>query len=338
MAAQTEVISAGSKAAAPAGGEGRVGVQSVSVVVPVYNGEATIADLVSRCDAVLAGLGVEHEIVLVNDGSADGSWEKIKALAKEHPWVRGIDLLRNTGQHAALLAGIRSARFEAIVTIDDDLQNPPEEMPKLLAALDEDCDVVYGTPIDKRHGWFRNLGARIVARVLLRMGGKSAPMVSAYRAFRTDLRLAFAEYHGPEVSIDGILSWGTTRFRAVPVRHEDRAHGESNYNFWRLLRHALTMITAFSTKPLRFATLVGFAATLFGFGMFLYVLVRYFTEGNSVPGFAFLASLVSILAGAQLFTIGVIGEYLAHVHVRVMERPTYTIREEVGRQPERPGP
>jgi glycosyltransferase involved in cell wall biosynthesis len=304
---------------------------SVSVVVPVYNGAPTLRELVRRCNRTLSALGCDHEMILVNDASQDRSWDEINSLSNEFSEVRGIDLLRNSGQHNALLAGIRGAQGDVIVTLDDDLQNPPEEIPKLLDALAE-YDVVYGTPIDKRHGRFRNLAARLVAASLFRMGGSSAPIVSPYRAFRTELRLAFADFRGSEVSIDGILTWGTDRFGAVPVEHLDRTHGESNYDFWKLLRHALTMITAFSTKPLRFATLVGFTATLFGFGILIYVLVLRIVGGTSVPGFAFLASLISILAGAQLFTIGVIGEYLARVHTRVMERPTYTVREQVGEQ------
>jgi undecaprenyl-phosphate 4-deoxy-4-formamido-L-arabinose transferase len=300
---------------------------SISVVVPVYNGEGTIQALVERCLEVLDELGSSSEIVLVNDGSRDRSWEAIASLAREHPQVRGIDLLRNYGQHSALLAGIRAATGEVVVTMDDDLQNPPEEMPKLLRALQAtDVDVVYGKPIDKRHGRARNFAGRMVGRVLLQLGGANAGMLSSYRAFHTELRAAFADYRGPDVSIDGMLGWGTERFGSVDVRHEPRAAGASNYGFWRLLRHALTEITAFSTKPLRFATMVGFLATLLGMVLLAYVLVRYFTEGAEVPGFAFLASLVSVLAGAQLFTIGVIGEYLARVHVRVMERPSYTVR------------
>jgi undecaprenyl-phosphate 4-deoxy-4-formamido-L-arabinose transferase len=311
-------------------------VPSISVVVPVFNGEATIATLVHRSRAVLEELGGPWEIVLVNDGSEDRSWETITSLAAEDRRVRGIELLRNYGQHSALLAGIRAASGEVIVTIDDDLQNPPEEMPKLLEELEEGrFDVVYGVPIEKQHGRLRNFAARLVARAILRIGGDSAAMVSAYRAFRADLRIAFADYRGPDVSIDGLLTWGTERFGSVEVRHEPRAAGSSNYGFFKLLGHALTSITAFSTKPLRFATMVGFAATVLGMILLGYVLVRYFAEGAKVPGFAFLASLISVLAGAQLFTIGVIGEYLARVHVRVMERPSYTIRSEApGREAE----
>jgi undecaprenyl-phosphate 4-deoxy-4-formamido-L-arabinose transferase len=266
------------------------------------------------------------EFVLVNDGSADASWDRIEELCASIPGVRGIDLSRNFGQHNALLAGIRQARHEVIVTMDDDLQNPPEEVPKLLLPLNEGCDVVYGTPVEKQQGVGRRLATRVVVHALGWLGGKTAPMVSSFRAFRTELRQGFDDYTGPDVSIDGLLTWRTERFCSVPVIHNPRTQGQSNYSLTALVKHALTMITAFSTRPLRIATTLGFFVTLFGAGVFLFVVVRLVIVGHSVPGFPFLASIISIFAGAQLFSLGVIGEYLARLHVRVMARPSYAIR------------
>jgi glycosyltransferase involved in cell wall biosynthesis/ribosomal protein S18 acetylase RimI-like enzyme len=311
----------------------------VSVVVPVFNGAETVAEVVERTREALAACSSRHEIVLVNDGSGDDSWERIAALSAAAD-VRGIDLARNYGQHNALLAGIRAARCELIVTIDDDLQNPPEEIPRLLEAIRNDCDVVYGVPAAKQQDLGRRVATQLVVRALGLLGGRTAPMVSAFRAFRADLREGFAAYTGPDVSIDGLLTWRTDRFRSVRVRHDRRRRGESNYSTVKLVRHALTMITAFSTRPLRIATSLGFLAILFGIAVFAYVLIRFFTEGDGVPGFPFLASIISIFAGAQLFAIGVIGEYLARMHVRVMSRPSYSVRAEVGPggpSPRRPG-
>lgn len=302
---------------------------AVSVVVPVYNGTATLAELVRQLDEALSDH--PHEILLVNDGSSDGSWEQIEELARLHEHVRGIDLLRNYGQHNALLAGVRAARFPVVVTLDDDLQNPPAEIPKLLAALAEGNDVVYGSADDPQHGFARNLATRL-AKLALRpaIGSEIARHASAFRAFRTDLRDAFADFRGPDVSLDVLLSWGTKRFGAVPVAHHRRAGGRSNYTFGKLAGHALTVLTGFSTRPLRIASLVGLSFTLFGLAVLVLVLVRYFVEGDQVPGFPFLASLVAILSGVQLLTLGVIGEYLARVHLRVLDRPPYAIREEIG--------
>jgi glycosyltransferase involved in cell wall biosynthesis/ribosomal protein S18 acetylase RimI-like enzyme len=302
---------------------------SVSVVVPVFNGSETLTELVQRINDALRDCTVRHEIILVNDASADRSWATIEGLVASDASVRGLDLTRNYGQHNALLAGIREARCEVIVTIDDDLQNPPEEIPLLLQALTPTWDVVYGKPIVKRHGFGRRMATRLVVRALGALGGKTAPMVSAFRAFRTELRDGFADYVGPDVSIDGLLTWQTDRFRSVQVRHDARVHGASNYSLRKLVRHALTMITAFSTRPLRIATTMGFFVILFGVAVFVYVMAVLVIEGHSVPGFPFLASIISIFSGAQLFAIGVIGEYLARVHVRVMSRPSYSVRTKI---------
>jgi undecaprenyl-phosphate 4-deoxy-4-formamido-L-arabinose transferase len=306
-------------------------VTSISVVVPVYEGAATLPALAERLTAVLEQVADEWEVVLVNDGSRDGSWTQIGALAARDARFRGLDLMRNYGQHNALLAGIRAARHPVLVTLDDDLQNPPEEIPKLLAALAEGNDVVYGSADMPGFGVWRR-AATAVTKLALRsvIGSDVAGKVSAYRAFRTDLRDAFADYAGAYVSIDVLLSWGTTRFAAVPVRHDTRAAGRSSYTFGRLATHALNVLTGFSTRPLRIASLVGLAFTGLGVALLVVVVVRYFVDGNVVPGFPFLASMIAIFSGVQLLTLGIIGEYLARMHVRVMDRPAYTVREEVG--------
>jgi glycosyltransferase involved in cell wall biosynthesis len=303
---------------------------ALSVVVPVYNGAATLSELVGRVEEALAGRA--FELVLVNDGSADDSWKRIGELAHEHAHVRGLDLMRNYGQHNALLAGIRAARGAVVVTIDDDLQNPPEEIPKLLERLGEgDADVVYGTAAEQHYGVWRGLGTRL-SKLALRVaiGSDVAGRVSAFRAFRTDLRTAFAGFEAPYVSIDVLLNWGAARYAFVEVEHRARDVGRSTYSFGRLATHALNVLTGFSTRPLRWASLLGLAFTLFGVAILVLVVVRYFVEGDTVPGFPFLASIIAIFSGVQLLTLGVIGEYLARMHGRVMDRPAYAVREEVG--------
>jgi undecaprenyl-phosphate 4-deoxy-4-formamido-L-arabinose transferase len=302
-------------------------VAGLSVVVPVYRSEESLPLLVDRLIAVLEARAAPFEILLVNDGSPDGSWEVIRRMATERPVVQGINLMRNYGQHNALLCGIRRARFGLVVTLDDDLQHPPEEIPKLLARLGEGYDVVYGTPEQEQHGLCRDLASQITKWALQSaMGAHIARKVSAFRALRTQLRDAFADYHGSNVSLDVLLSWSTTRFAAVPVQHAPRTLGVSNYTFRKLMIHALNMVTGFSTMPLRLGTLLGFAFTLFGIGVLIFVLARYMFEGSNIPGFPFLASIIAIFSGAQLFTLGMIGEYLGRMHYRIMDRPTYTVR------------
>ncbi|MGK2857231.1 MAG: glycosyltransferase family 2 protein [Thermoanaerobaculia bacterium] len=299
----------------------------VTVLIPVFNGEQTIGEVVSRTAAVLESEGLSFELVLVDDRSRDDSWRVIEALAAADPRIVPIRLMRNFGQHAALLAGIRLARGERIVTMDDDLQHPPEELPKLFEEMQRTgADVVYGTPDRMQQGLFRNLASWLIKLALGGgMRGDAARHVSALRLFRTCLRDAFARYNSPFVSIDVLLSWGAARSSWVRVRHLPRAAGASNYTFTALIGHALTMLTGFSTVPLRFASIVGFCFTLLGMIVLAYVLVIYLVHGRAVPGFAFLASIITIFGGTQLFALGIIGEYLARVHLRLMGKPPYVV-------------
>jgi hypothetical protein len=187
---------------------------------------------------------------------------------------------------------------------------------------------VYGTPEQEQHGLGRDL-ASLATKMALRniMGADIASQVSAFRGFRRHVTNAFRQYEGSFVSIDVLLTWGTNRFSATKVRHELRRLGTSGYTFRKLVTHAMNMMTGFSTVPLQFASIVGFCFTLFGVGVLGYVIARFFISGDKVPGFPFLASIVSIFSGAQLFALGIIGEYLARMHFRMMDRPSYAVRE-----------
>lgn len=305
----------------------RLSIDSLSVVIPVYNSGAGLPALIERLQPALGQMVSRVEVLLVNDGSRDESWAMICRLADEHEWVRGINLMRNYGQHNALLCGIRAARYDVIVTMDDDLQHPPEEMHKLLDKLSEGYDVVYGTPLKEQHGLWRDLASQITKLTLQSaMGADIARDVSAFRALRTKVRDAFLSYQSPFVSIDVLLTWGTTSFTAVPVRHEARAVGVSNYTLRKLITHAVNMMTGFSTIPLQLASLIGFGFTLFGIAVLAWVLGAYLVYGDKVPGFPFLASIIAIFSGAQLFALGIIGEYISRIHFRTMDRPAYTVR------------
>ena len=298
---------------------------SISVVIPVFNARETLAPLAAEIRSALEGNA--FEVILVNDGSRDGSWDVIERLAAEYVWIRGLDLMRNYGQHNAVLCGIRAARHEVIATIDDDLQNPAAEIFNLVRKLEEGYDVVYGTPRKETHGFLRDLASR-VTKVTLQgaMGAETARNISAFRVFRTNLREAFESYSSPFVSIDVLLTWATQRFASVCVENRPRTIGVSNYTIRKLLVHALNMATGFSIVPLQIASFLGFAFTVFGFAVLAYVLARYFIQGTNVPGFAFLASVIAIFSGAQLFALGIIGEYIARMHMRTMNRPSYAVR------------
>lgn len=266
-------------------------------------------------------------MILVNDGSRDASWEVITQLARTDPCVRGINLLRNSGQQNALLAGIRDARYNIVVTMDDDLQHPPDQIPLLLDKLAEGFDVVYGAALVTRQSLWRRVTTRM-ARVILRLstGVDTAASGSAFRAFRTQLRDAFANYASPFVVIDVLLTWGTMRFAATPVRHDARKVGKSNYNFFKLLLLAFDVTTSFSVWPLRVASVLGFLVTLAGLALLAFVLLDYLIDRQNLSVFRFFGAIIALFSGAQLFGLGIIGEYLARVHFRVMARPPYVVR------------
>lgn len=302
--------------------------EGISAVIPVHRSEASLPLLLPRLTAALDQLVPAHEIILVDDGSPDASWAIIAGAAHADPRIRGIRLMRNFGQHNALLVGIRNARYRYIVTLDDDLQNPPEEISHLLGRLTDDVDVVYGTPSSEQHSIWRSAASRVTKYALEEaMGATAARSVSAFRLFRTSLRLAFDRYQSPDISIDVLLTWATTRFATVTVQQAPRADGRSNYTFGRLVHHALNMMTGFTTRPLRIASLIGFAFTIFGAGVFIVVVVRSLVGGGAVPGFPFLASIIAIFSGVQLLILGIMGEYVARMHLRLLERPTYVVAE-----------
>jgi undecaprenyl-phosphate 4-deoxy-4-formamido-L-arabinose transferase len=290
----------------------------------VFGGGEDLDDLVTRLAAALGRIGAEWELILVNDGSPRSTWQKIRLLAAR-PNVRGINLRRNFGQQNALLAGIRVSTGDVVVTMDDDLQHPPEEIPHLLERLNG-AELVYGTPAGRVRGWRRNLAAVLTKAALASvLGAVHARDIAAFRAFRGSLRPVFANYSSPNVSVDVLLSWATSSIAAVPVRYEPRRRGQSGYRIWPLATLAINMVTGFSVWPLRLASVIGLGVAAFGALVLAFVLFRYLTAAATVPGFAFLASLSAIFAGAQLFGIGIIGEYLARMYFRTMDKPAYVV-------------
>ena len=297
---------------------------SLSIVIPVYNSEESLPILAERLSQVIPQLTDKFEVILVNDSSRDNSWQVIEKLSGQYEWLRGICLMRNYGQHNAILCGIREAKNEIIVTMDDDLQHPPEEIKKLLEKINEGYDVVYGTPEKENHGILRDLASQITKIILQSgMGADTSRRASAFRAFRTYLKEAFADYSASFVSIDILLTWATTKFTWTYVDHQPRTIGQSNYTFTKLITHTINMVTGFSILPLQIASIVGFIFTIVGFLILLFVIGRVIIQGSAIPGFPFLAATVAIFSGAQLFSLGIIGEYIARIHSQAMNRPSY---------------
>lgn len=305
--------------------------RGVSLVVPVYGGASALVDLVERSGAVFRSAGVPFELLLVDDASPSPTCGIARQIAESVPGVTLLRLARNAGQHAALLAGVRAAKHPVVVTLDDDLQNPPEEIPRLLERLTVgDVDVVYGYTPQTAHSRFRRIASLGVRRLVSSIVRSDSPLfVGPFRAFRTDLREGFAGAVGPGVSLDVLLGWSTQRFGHVEVRHDAREDGASGYTLRKLVRFAFDTLTGYSTSLLNVVTVLGIAAVGLGLGILTWVLGRYFLVGASVAGFPFLASSIALFSGAQMLSLGIIGQYLGRIHLRVQGRPSYHIAERV---------
>lgn len=300
----------------------------VSIIIPCYRSRLTLADLVERLHREMPDDVRRFEIILVVDGSPDETYTVARGLERSHPdTVRAVLLRRNYGQHNALLAGLSRARYSVTVTMDDDLQHRPNELAKLLAPLQDPLtDVVYGVGVDEEHGLLRSLASRMVKSALATAGVPKARDVSAFRAFRTELRDGFVHVADSFASIDVLLSWTTTAIVPVPVRMDHRTVGRSAYRLTDLARHAMNMVTGYSAAPLKLVTWLGVLTSLLGLVLLVSVLFAFFSGKTQVAGFTTLASTMAILCGAIMLSLGILGEYLGRLHFRSMQRPTYMVR------------
>lgn len=299
----------------------------ISIVIPVFNSAETLRELGSAIQTEMDKLGRSWELILVDDGSRDTSWQRICELSKSNSQVTGIKLSQNFGQHPALLAGIRAAKYPITVTMDDDLQHRPSSIGALIAELNEDVALVYGVSVEEEHNVSRNLSSRFSKWFLSNViGMKQASNASAFRAFTTDLRESWFSLTDSRISIDVLLSWSTNAYTRVAVPMDKRTIGKSNYTFIKLLRHFFNMILGFSTRPLTVITVTGCVIGMVGIVIMCWVLFIYFFGSTSVAGFTFLASLISLMGGMQLVGIGIIGQYLGRVYERSMGKPVYQIQ------------
>ncbi len=300
----------------------------VSVVIPVYHSAAMLPALHARLVKVLAALGRSFEIVLVDDGSLDDSWRVLGQLQRQDPeHVVAIQLMRNFGQHNALMCGFRQARGRYIVTMDDDLQHPPEELPKLLEAIEaSDLDLVYGAYDRKQHAAARNIPSRIV-NWFYRQVFQATVSVTAFRILRRELLETILPYSLNFTFIDGLLAWNTRRAGEVTVAHHPRAQGRSGYRLGKLLTLALNLFTNFSLVPLQFVSFCGVGAAIGGMVLGCYFLCQYLLGGITVPGYASTIVSILVLGGLQLLGLGIMGEYVGRLHLNVNRKPQYSVRQ-----------
>jgi undecaprenyl-phosphate 4-deoxy-4-formamido-L-arabinose transferase len=298
----------------------------VTVVVPVYGGESTIEALVEGLRGALEGASLTFEVLLICDRPRDGSWAIASRLAAADKRVAAVLLGRNFGQHPATLLGIRMAQGATIVTMDEDLQHSPEEVPRLVLASRASGGIVYGVASRLQHGAWRNFTSRTAKRFLARFVGFSAATdLSAFRAFPARLRDAFERYEGRNVAIDVLLSWSGAATSTVVCEHAPRQGGASGYTFRKLLNYMLDLTVAYSTAPLRVASALGLLSVVVAVLVGLFIVANYLIRGSAVPGFAFIALSIAMFSGVQLLSIGVMGEYLGRLYENSLRKPQYTV-------------
>jgi undecaprenyl-phosphate 4-deoxy-4-formamido-L-arabinose transferase len=312
-----------------AGSSGSEQASRISVIVPVFNGEATLEALVDRLrDAVQTRY--ELEVVLVNDGSADASGDVCRKLAGRHAWVRFVDLSRNFGEHNAVMAGLRFASGDCAVIVDDDLQNPPEEVVKLVDKLGEGYDVVFSSYQTKQHSALRNLGSWLnnaVASVLLKKDW--GLYLSSFKAINRFVIDQLGRYEGPYPYVDGLILRVTRNIATQPVQHRPREEGRSNYTVSRLLRLWLNMFTSFSILPLRVASLLGLLFAGSGLVMAVFFALERLANPDLPAGWASVVVILLVVSGVQLFALGMIGEYLGRLFLKDNGSPMFVARETV---------
>ena len=304
----------------------------VSIVVPVYGGSSALAELCRRVAATMLTTGLSHEVILVDDRGQAEAWSIIRSVAENDPHVVGLRLGRNFGQHAATICGISRARGEWIVTMDDDLEHPPEAIPSLLSAGSEDYPLVYGAFKQRTHAAYRNLSSDLMRRMLKRAFPDLNEDYCSFRAIHAPLAKQLDRFGLNRPYIDGMLSWLTASAVTVHVPHEQRAHGESTYTVRKLISHAVNIFVTFSHLPLRIATLGGAALASLSFLSLLYIIYGKLSGSITNPGYASIMSAVLLACGIQLLILGVVGEYIGRLMGATFRRPVYVVSNEVGQR------
>jgi glycosyltransferase involved in cell wall biosynthesis len=301
----------------------------VSVVIPVYNGEQSIGSLVEKLIEVLTGL-YKLEIVLVNDNSPDHSEAVCEGLFQAYPEiVRFFSLAKNVGEHNAVMAGLNQSSGDYMVIMDDDFQNPISEVVKLLDyATHHDCDVTYTYYKKKKHSFLRNLGSRINDRVANLMLRKPKNLyLSSFKALNRFIVDEIVKYDLPYPYIDGLILRTTEKIGKIEVEHHKREQGRSGYTLAKLIRLWLNMFTSFSILPLRVATLIGLVFSLIGLVLGVFTVIEKLANPNLPTGYPTTMVVISIFAGIQLISLGMIGEYVGRIFMSFNRKPQYTIRK-----------
>lgn len=301
----------------------------LSICIPVYNGADTISPLMENLDSTFSN--IEKEVVLVNDGSRDNSAEVCKNLCKKYDYVKFINLRRNYGEHNAVMCALNYCTGDYAVIIDDDLQNPPEEIFKLLNEIEKGYDVVYSKYHVKKHHWFRNFGSKVNDVFATWLIGKPKNLyLCSFKIINRAMIEELKKYKGPFPYIDGLLLRATNNVSSVFVEHKARTQGKSNYTLGKLLNLWLSMFINFSIKPMRFITITGLIISLVSVVMALFFIVEKIMNPQTVPGWTTIIVLLLFFDGLQSTFLGVIGEYIGKNYLDQNNTPQWVVKETFG--------
>ena len=300
----------------------------VSAVVPVFNEEQNLDELFSRLTKTLDRAGYSYEIIFVDDGSRDKSLSMLKGYADKNKNTRVVEFSRNFGQHNAVMAGFAASRGEIVVTLDADLQNPPEEIPKLVAKVEEGYDSVGGWRQNRDDSWLRKIPSKILNKMSAHLFGVALKdygcMLRAYRRAVVDEVVKCPEL---TTYIPALANSFARRVTEIPVEHAARTRGESKYNFIKLLRLNFDLMTGFSLLPIQLVGIAGLVVAVFGLAFAAFLFLRRFIMGAEAEGVFTLFAILFTFVGFQIFALGVLGEYIGRIYQEVRRRPRYVIRQ-----------
>ena len=306
-----------------------------SVIVPVYNSENTIEEVVKRVIKTLDVNGELFEIILVDDCSTDQSWKLIADMARENKNIISIQLMRNSGQGSATLAGIEQSSGEFIITMDDDLQHPPEELPKLIESMraDDNVDVVIGVPQEKMHSAFRKYGSHFVNKMNTLFLEKPEDLrFTGFRIIRKNISDALLMLNIPYPALGPMIVNTTSRVKNIELKHEKRTHGRSNYGVRKLLKQFLSNFVGYSVLPLHVLAFIGVVGVVISVITGLIFLYRYIVVGISVPGWTTLLLVLLILTGFTFLAFAIIGEYILRVNQVSTNVSRWNVRQKINNE------
>jgi polyisoprenyl-phosphate glycosyltransferase len=301
---------------------------TLSIVVPVYRSAAILPLLVEviQQEMQAANLLDAFELLLVNDASPDNSWQVIRGLATQYPFVKGISLRRNFGQHNATMAGLNHAVGDIVAIMDDDLQHPPEAIIRMIDALNEGYDVCYTRYLNRQHATWKKLGSLFNDWVATHLLGKPKGLyLSSFKMIRKEVVEEVIKYNGPYAYLDGLILDVTRTITTINIEHQARHEGQGNYNFRRSLSLWLKMATSFSVLPLRLASHMGFALAGFSVLMMGYVAVQKILHPDIAAGWTSLIAVILLIGGIQTLCIGMMGEYLGRTYLKLNGKPQFVV-------------